>query len=347
MRLRTAPIPLLLVIALGATATAPPALAAEIDVRRTRERLARAMESEKWEKAVALAETLVAAEPENPSHVYNLACALAERGAPDEAMAALRRAAELNFSFVTTSRTDSDLDAIRSHPEFADVAAAIEANHARQFAEYKAVVDKSRPLVLGPESGEMNDPLPLLILLHGRGGKAHPLAERWLEPAREAGVVMIAPESPVPLGAGFQWESIDNSVYQVRQAIEYAAALFPVDRERVIVGGFSQGAYLALAAAARHPSLFSGVVAIGACVRDGVELDRIPEGHGLGVYIGAGSEDRIHPECRPMSKRYREAGFDVKTRTYSGYGHVFPPNYKWEFARALEHVLPAETQEKP
>lgn len=303
------------------------------------DRLATAMRRERWETAVELAERIVAQQPEDAASVFNLACALARAGAIDRALDALQRAAELGFSFVTTLREDPDLDPLRSHPRFAAAVAAIEATHDREFASMKARADASHPLLFGPPAEERAEPAPLIVLLHGRGGRAEDLADLWLPSAAAIGAVVVAPEAFTPLGRGFQWLKADDAVYRVRQAIEYAASLFPVDRRRVVVAGFSQGAHVALVAASRHPELFAGVIAIAACDRDGVELQRLGTGPRPRLYLAAGSEDPVHSECRRMAKRYRQMDFQVETRTYPGYGHEFPQNYRSEFDRALRHVL--------
>jgi len=325
-----------------------------LSARQLAEQLSKAMRKEQWDKAIPLAERLVRVDAEDATAQYNFACVLARAGDLDRAVTALGRAAELGFSFMTTFRDDPDLDPIREHPGFAEVAARIKATADFQFQQFKELADASTPLIFGPEQrakepGEPEEPLPLLIFLHGRGGLAETLSKVWLPSAEKLDAVVVLPQAFIPLGRGFQWLFVDHAVYRVQHAIEYAAEHYPIDRDRVVVGGFSQGGYVSLVAASRYPELFAGTIAVGACDREGVELERLKalgEGEGGGpkapdlrLYIGAGSEDRVHPDCRGMAKRYRELGIDVEYRTYDGYGHVFPSNYEWEFDRALRHVF--------
>jgi tetratricopeptide (TPR) repeat protein len=56
--------------------------------------------------------------PESPSVLYNLACAEALTGKPDEAVDHLRRAVELYAPFAEIARDDPDFDSIREHPGY-------------------------------------------------------------------------------------------------------------------------------------------------------------------------------------------------------------------------------------
>jgi tetratricopeptide (TPR) repeat protein len=56
--------------------------------------------------------------PDSPSVLYNLACAEALTGKPDEAVEHLRRAVELYAPFAEIARDDPDFDSIREHPGY-------------------------------------------------------------------------------------------------------------------------------------------------------------------------------------------------------------------------------------
>jgi tetratricopeptide (TPR) repeat protein len=57
--------------------------------------------------------------PDSPSILYNLACAEALTGKPEEAVEHLRRAVELYAPFADIARDDPDFDSVREHPSFA------------------------------------------------------------------------------------------------------------------------------------------------------------------------------------------------------------------------------------
>ncbi len=314
-------------------------VAAAQDLGTLERRLRGAIEAERWQKALSAALGIVALDPSNSTAHYNAGCVLARMGESEAAVEALAHAAELGFSVITTFRTDPDLESVRSHPGYVAVLKRVEEAHAREFVAFKKRTDASEPLIYPPPVEGVGEPHPLIVLLHGRGGRAEKMARLFRPSAAKIGAVLVVPEAFEPYGDGFQWGKVDDGVYRVEHAIEYAAERHSIDRRRVIVAGFSQGAYLSLASVARDPGRFAGTVAIGACDAQGLELVRASFEDPPAIYIGVGSEDPAYAGCRPVVQLYESFGFEVKFRVYRGYGHVFPQNYVWEIDRALKFVL--------
>jgi tetratricopeptide (TPR) repeat protein len=74
-----------------------------------------------YAKAIEQLEPLVEQYPQYPALPYNLACAESLAGRTDHAIGYLRRALEADDSLRELARTDSDLDAIRDDPRFAEL----------------------------------------------------------------------------------------------------------------------------------------------------------------------------------------------------------------------------------
>jgi tetratricopeptide (TPR) repeat protein len=74
--------------------------------------------TEEWERAIEVLEGHLAATPEDGGTHYNLACAHARAGRPDEALEHLARAIELQERFAEYAHTDDDLASIREDPRF-------------------------------------------------------------------------------------------------------------------------------------------------------------------------------------------------------------------------------------
>ncbi len=311
------------------------------DADTLRRRLQSALEGERWEQALSAALGMVALDPSDPTSHYNAACVLALMGESNAAVEALGHAAELGFSAITTFRTDSDLESLRGHPGYAAALERVEETHAREYAVFKKKADRSEPLIYPPPAGkgDAGQSQPLIVLLHGRGGRAQKLARLYRPSAAKIGAVLVVPEAFEPFGDGFQWGRVEDALYRVEHAIEFAAERHEIDRRRVIVAGFSQGAYLSLVGAARDPRGFAGVLAIGACDVQGLELAEVAPKDLPPIYLGIGSEDRGYEGCGPLAKALEAVGFKVKFRVYKGYGHVYPQNYVWEIDRALRFVL--------
>jgi tetratricopeptide (TPR) repeat protein len=81
-----------------------------------------AFNAKEYERSIELYEELLASGfPNRAGIVYNIACSEALLGRTDEALAHLREALEGDKSAVELAREDSDLDAIRDDPRFAEL----------------------------------------------------------------------------------------------------------------------------------------------------------------------------------------------------------------------------------
>jgi mannose-6-phosphate isomerase-like protein (cupin superfamily) len=74
-----------------------------------------------YERGADLAQALIADDPPYGGVYYNTACFESRAGRIDAGVAHLRRALELTPSLVDLARGDEDLDALREHPEFAQI----------------------------------------------------------------------------------------------------------------------------------------------------------------------------------------------------------------------------------
>jgi enterochelin esterase-like enzyme len=111
----------------------------------------------------------------------------------------------------------------------------------------------------GVESGERR---PLLIFLHGRGGRPGDVfgGQFYAELARlgERAPVVVALDG----GHHSYWHDRRRGrwgSYVVREALPAALRRLPVDRERVAIGGISMGGFGALDLARLHPRRFCAV----------------------------------------------------------------------------------------
>lgn len=170
-----------------------------------------------------------------------------------------------------------------------------------------------------------------LVLAHGRGATAAGI----LDLVREIdvhGVAALAPQAArnewypqsflAPTAAN--QPGLDSGLAAVDDAIATASdAGLPL--ERVLVGGFSQGACLATEYAARNPDRYGAVVALsGGLIGETVDQDRY-EGsvEGTPVFLGCSDRDPHIPVGRVHATRdvFERLDGDVDERIYEGMGH--------------------------
>ncbi len=171
-----------------------------------------------------------------------------------------------------------------------------------------------------------------VILIHGRGAPPEsmlPLAE---ELSREDTIFIL------PRASGSQWYPFRFIEKRIKNEPGLTSALRLVDgivraliaaglsRERIFIGGFSQGACLALDYAALHPARYGGVFALSGGLI-GATIDT--EGYGgslenTPVFIGCSNVDFHIPleRVQESSRVLRSLGAEVTERIYPGMGHT-------------------------
>lgn len=213
-----------------------------------------------------------------------------------------------------------------------------------------------REFVRGAEAPDQ--PLPMLIILHGMGDQP---GEHWFDaipiafPAR-----VIMPQAPAPYLGGFSWFAYrmgDNEPLALGRGIAEAAdrlgralARLAVERPtlgRPIVTGFSQGGMLSFALAVRHPA----ELAFALPIAGGLPAPIWPEARAATapnppIRALHGTTDTVVPfaPTRDLVAELARLGFDASLQVFEGVGHTIPLEMKPAIARALNEAasrLPA------
>ncbi|MBX0284701.1 alpha/beta hydrolase [Haloarcula salinisoli] len=170
-----------------------------------------------------------------------------------------------------------------------------------------------------------------LILVHGRGATARSIVQMGEEVHRE-GVTLLAPQAarntwyPNSFLAPVERNEPGRSsgLQAVDDAVERAVAA-GIDRERVLLLGFSQGACLASEYVARNPRRYGGLVALsGGLIGETVDPTSY-EGdiEGTPVFVGCSDVDPHIPleRVKETSEAFELLNGDLDERIYEGMGH--------------------------
>ena len=163
-------------------------------------------------------------------------------------------------------------------------------------------------------------PLPLLVLLHGRGGKGADEILHVTDLAEREKFIVVAPDSTsvaagwlVGPGPGGTAEDLRHVVACVHEVLGLPGA--QVDRARVLAAGFSSGARAAGVVATRE-DLFAAFAALhGPLVPDAFGTRRPP------AWLSTGSTDRAWTpaKARASEDQLKRSGFtDITFRLFPG-----------------------------
>ncbi|MCW8985479.1 MAG: dienelactone hydrolase family protein [Thermoanaerobaculales bacterium] len=327
-----------LVVASISMATLALAAQEPVNVQAVRKDFGNAYRKGDWDRAVDLGYELEKLVPNSSREQYNLACVLALNGEVDASLDWLGRAAANGFCRVSLLDADSDLDAVRDLPGYQIVRNTVSENTQRRRDLVFRNAAAATPLTVVPKD-TTDRPRPLIIALHGFGDSPANYPYAWGPVAEDFGAILLVPNGPRIVGNGRGWGNVDEAEAVVEATIEYARKNFEVDWERVVLTGFSQGGFMAMALAARHPDLFAGVIPMAGGYIPEIDAPAPANDGDPRYYFMVGSRDRAAEQVRLAAFDFEAAGYEVDLRVLSGIGHTFPRRTTTELRRALRFVL--------
>ena len=179
---------------------------------------------------------------------------------------------------------------------------------------------------------------PLIILLHGAGGQASRVVDRYIPVADRRGAVLMALQS-----SDVTWRISSSANGQVEfgpdpanldAALTKLFAQVSIDPERIVLIGFSDGASYALSLGLANPELFKSVIALSpGFLSVPRRVDRSQR-----IFIAHGRKDEILPFSNVTGNilpTLERAGLRPRTRWFNG-GHSVDPGVVEE---ALDFAL--------
>jgi phospholipase/carboxylesterase len=168
-------------------------------------------------------------------------------------------------------------------------------------------------LQVGPE--DEDGAFALVVALHGAGGTAAGALEAFRAGWDEPGLALVAPQAKASTWSVLQ-SGVDEDLESVNQALAAAYERCRIDRTRVAVGGFSDGATYALTLAVANGDLFSAAIAFS----PGGVLAEEQRGRPR-IFVSHGTHDSVLPIATTgdaVAEHMREAGYAVTYRRFHG-----------------------------
>jgi len=176
--------------------------------------------------------------------------------------------------------------------------------------------------ILVPKGYTPGKPAPLVVLLHGAGASGADIIGAVQKEAEAAGAIVLAPDS-----RGTTWDVLRGGfgpdVRFIDESLRQTFARHSIDRSRIALAGFSDGASYALSLGQANGDLFDAIVAFS----PGFSAPPRQVGKSR-VFVSHGTDDRvlpIDPCSRTIVPRLQEQGFEVRYLEFDG-GHSVPAN---------------------
>jgi phospholipase/carboxylesterase len=176
-----------------------------------------------------------------------------------------------------------------------------------------------------------SEPMPMVLLIHGRGADMNDLAD--LAPLFDSasGCRFVFPNAPKPfepmagMSVGWTWfegwppqhASVVESRAEMLRFIDEITEKYPTPEGKLIVAGFSQGALMALDSGLRTEKKLAGIVAMSGGLYEQDLID-LSVHKALPILLAHGSQDDVVPVnyARRARAVLENAGLDVEYHEY-------------------------------
>ena len=302
-----------------------------------------AYQAKDWKRAIAAGERLFELVPGGRQNsAYNVACVHALAGDGDSAIEWLEKAVKLGFANIELLENDADLSSIRGDRRYSSVVTAAKRTATAVLDALRTAANDSTPIIVFPEGENERTPRPVIVALHGFGSNGDDLIELYRQPAASIGAILVAPTALLPVPGsnnGFQWGPSEHAEVQAVIALRKVQEKYPIDREKIILTGFSQGGFMAFSIGLRNPLMFRGVMPVAGGYQSSMLATRPQGKFGQRYYLMVGSEDGSADGYRRAKQDFDDAGIVNDLRIYRGIGHTYPQNSQQEITRGLRFLL--------
>jgi predicted esterase len=283
-----------------------------------------------WQGALNLVEAQASAfsvPAEAARILYWRACFLALLGRGDAAIDALEQGLARGYWWNPLQlRSDSDLATVQNRPEFVAII-----NESQRRNETAAATGREPLRLVTEPSAPAQTPYPLLLALHGYGNNAAETLPEWEVMAQHGWLVAALQSTQLAGMDGYHWMDETRAAQEVYAHVDALKAAYPVNADRIVIGGFSNGGRIALMLALTGVVQAQGVVSVGATLRDEAVAalnwealrQRSPR---LVIIVGALDKWWLE-RCVQQVDVFRANGLAVDLHIVPDTGHVYPADF--------------------
>jgi len=287
----------------------------------------------KYAEALGVAEKLAVEYPEqDPRTAFWLICLQNMTGKSEQALRTFKGALTRGVWWAEfRMRDDSDLDSLQGNPEFERLV-----NLSGQMHRQAEANAKPKLFVHQPEG---RGPFPLLISLSPRGGVPEFDFRDW-KPALELGWMLALPQSSqLASPISYVWDDREKALNEIVAHIESLTEKHPIDTNRIVVAGFSQGAARAIELVMSKRIQARGFIAVVPGTLDQTELEAwAGSSVARGVLISGGKDPR-YEMFKQVKSIFERHDLPLLFEHYPEMAHQIPNDFEVVLQKGLEFIL--------
>jgi phospholipase/carboxylesterase len=174
-----------------------------------------------------------------------------------------------------------------------------------------------------PESWDGRASMPLVVALHGGHGHGRDFLWSWLREARSREVLLLAPTSQDRTWS-IMGQELDAE--PLRHMVESVAERYPVDRERVLLTGMSDGGTYAMLCGLQDGMPFTHLAPACGVLHLGLLGGGLERAHDRPIYLIHGALDWMFPvyTARMAQEALTAVGARLVYRELADLSHTYP-----------------------
>lgn len=193
-----------------------------------------------------------------------------------------------------------------------------------------------------PEDYDPGRSYPLFIALHGGGENVDLFMPHWTSPLLDREFIVAYPQSTQLVAMnGFNWtEDVGRSLREIEEAYSDVVRRYAVDREEVLVGGFSSGGVASLAVVLQNALDVVGFIALCPAMPDEFTPEDIRAARDRGVrgtILTTEMDGRVDQQRR-MDEIMTQEGLPHEFFVTPNIGHWYPEDLPERIDRAIAHI---------
>jgi predicted esterase len=274
---------------------------------------------------------------QSPLIHYIRICLLALTDQAPAALATLQDALELGYWYPpATLRGDPDLASLQKVSEFERLVAIC----AGRF-DQAAKTARPERIVLTPPT-DTPTPYPVLLVFHGRNAAAASSQPYW-ESLTERGWLVALLQSSQIVGLGtYAWDDRQRSVEEAQRHFDELSNNYPVHWQRLVLGGFSQGAGLAIWLALNKLLPATGFIAVAPHLRgveDPIKPTQAAPAKRLRGYLLTGDLDQHQEMFAQIEEMLQVFQVSYRRERRPDLDHDYPADFAQSLDQALQFIL--------
>jgi predicted esterase len=277
---------------------------------------------------------------------YWRACISALLDRPNEAVKALQDGLDLGYWWTEDLlRKDPDLATLQARNDFISLLPLCDQRHRQAEAQNNPSVLIYPPTQFKGIEQQSSQPFPLLLGLHCRGCDAQSMAMPFIHLTEQGWIVAAVQSAQLDYPGAYAWNDRERARQDVLEMLVEIQKQYVVDRERIILAGFSQGGGLALEMSLSGAIPARGVIGIAPYLRQWEKYlpDHPDQPHpsrpDLRIVLITGEKDGGQAVFTSIEQLISLHHLDFLRDQHPNLGHDFPDDFPNVLDRALSFIL--------